>query len=447
MSRRFQRPNREQLFLFPPSLEEWVDGNHIVRFLRDCVEQFDLSSFYSAYKQEGGAPYDPGMMLTTMLYAWCRGIRSSRKIAEACREQVPFRWATGNLCPDHCAFARFFQRHGEAIKNLFAQVLYLCHRTGVLRVGQLYLDGSKIAANASLAANRTLEYLQEEIGRMEEEMRKQDAADKACSDGEELPKELRARQERLARLRQAKESLELTLAAKQAEAQDETASASPPPEKKKRKKSKKTEEEKVPQANMTDPDSRIMRARQGYVQGYNAQAVVNEDQFIVALDVVQDANDLHLLERMLSVLRTSLEAAGIEKRPKMMGGDAGYWLKNRDIAGLERQEELELLIATCNRHKQPKEAPRGRIPKSASTEERMMRKLSTKEGQEKYQKRSWTVEPVFGQIKDCLNGRRFLRRGLEKVRREWSLLCSCLDLRKLFSCLGKRKQTLAAALG
>ena len=461
MSRRFQRADREQMFLLPPSIEEWVNEGHIVRFLQDCVDQFDLSSFYSAYKQEGGAPYDPKMMLTTMLYAWCRGIRSSRKIAEACREQIPFRWATGNLCPDHCAFARFFQRHGESIKELFAQVLYLCHKAGAIQVGQLYLDGSKVGANASLDANKTLEYIREEIKRIEEEMKKQDEADNASQASgrheDELPPELHARKERLERLRQAKARLEMELAVKRAaeekkasETANDTASgtdsASLPEDKKKRGKEEEKKEDKEPKANVTDPDSRIMKSRQGYLQGYNTQVVVTKEQFIIAQEVVQDENDLHLLEKMLSVVQSFLQKAGIEECPEQLAADAGYWRNDVDVPGLE-QEGLELLIATCNPRNQPKEAPRGRIPKSASTKERMRRKLSTKSGREKYKKRKETVEPVFGQIKDCLCARRFLRRSLEKVRHEWSFLCSCLDLRKLFSWIGKRGQKLVEAIG
>ena len=458
MSRRFQRADREQMFLLPPSVEDWVNEGHLVRFLQDCVEQFDLSSFYNAYKQEGGAPYDPKMMLTTMLYAWCRGIRSSRKIAEACREQIAFRWATGNLCPDHCAFARFFQRHGESIKELFAQVLYLCHKAGAIQVGQLYLDGSKVEVNASLSVNQTLEHIREEIKRIEEEMRKQDDADNAsqasgCRE-DELPRELRTRQERLERLRQAKERLEIELAVKHVAEEkkaSETPGGTPPstdstdlPKGTRKKKEKK--EDKAPRANVTDPDSRIMKSRQGHLQGYNTQIVVTKEQFVIAQEVVQDENDLHLLEKMLSVVQSSLEKAGIEERPEQLAADAGYWRNDVDVVGLE-QEGPELLIATCNPRNQPTEAPRGRIPKSASTKERMRRKLSTKSGRGKYKKRKETVEPVFGQLKDCLYARRFLRRGLEKVRREWSLLCSCLDLRKLFSWIGKRGQKLVEAIG
>ena len=209
--------------------------------------------------------------------------------------------------------------------------------------------------------------------------------------------------------------------------------------------SKKKAKKKEARVNVTDADSRIMKGRQGLVQGYNGQAVVNEDQFVVACGVTQDENDLHQLEPMLLELERSLAAAGIEGRAKWLNADAGYWRQDVEVDKLE-QAGPKLLIATCNPKKQPKEAPRGRIPKSATTTERMRRKLSTRAGRATYKKRGITVEPVFGQIKECLNGRRFLRRGLEKAEQEWRLLCGCLNLRKLFVWLGKKGQSLCGAL-
>ena len=137
MSRRFHKANRNQLHLLPISIDQWVADNHLARFLWDCVEQFNLGQFYAAYGDEGAPPYDPQMMLATLLYAWCLGIRSSRRIAKACEDQVPFRWLTGNIQPDHCAFARFRSRHEEAINHLFVQVLSLCHEAGLAKVGKV----------------------------------------------------------------------------------------------------------------------------------------------------------------------------------------------------------------------------------------------------------------------------------------------------------------------
>ena len=163
MRRRFHKANRGQLHLLPISIDQWVEDHHLARFLWDCVEQFNLGQFYAADGDEGAPPYDPQMMLATLLYAWCLGIHSSRRIAKACEDQVPFRWLTGNIQPDHCAFARFRSRHAEAINHLFVQVLSLCHEAGLVKVGKVYLDGTKMQANGALAANRTLAHLEQEI--------------------------------------------------------------------------------------------------------------------------------------------------------------------------------------------------------------------------------------------------------------------------------------------
>ena len=465
MSRRFITANRAQSFLLPPSIDDWVEEGHLVRFIHDCVGQFDLSGFNAAYSREGGSPYDPRMMLTILLYAWCLSIRSSRKIAAACRERIDFRWAAGNIRPDHCAFARFFQRHGEAIKDLCTQVLCLCERAGAIRLGVVSLDGTKVGANASLSANRTLARLREEIERMEAEMRDQDAADEARfgagAVGEELPDKLRRRHDRLACLRLAKERLELELAAERVlaassssegggsfggasssscpeqgalpfgegsdaadgscaepaarpgasvgedasagpalpldEAPTETVQAAPdaagaespssslgceaqateteseietetateikPPEQsgekqsahKSRKKRKKKKDEAKARINTTDPDSRIMKGRQGFIQGYNAQAVVTREQFVVACAVTQEENDLHQLEPMLLEIKRSLAAAGIAALPRKANADAGYWLQDLDIAALEH-DGPELFIATYT----PRTSPRRR---------------------------------------------------------------------------------------
>ena len=468
MSRRFITANRAQSFLLPPSIDDWVEEGHLVRFIHDCVGQFDLSGFNAAYSREGGSPYDPRMMLTILLYAWCLGIRSSRKIAAACRERIDFRWAAGNIRPDHCAFARFFQRHGEAIKDLFTQVLCVCERAGAIRLGVVSLDGTKVGANASLSANRTLARLREEIERMEAEMRDQDAADEARfgagAVGEELPDKLRRRHERLACLRLAKERLELELAAErelaassssegggsfggassspcpeqgalpfgggsdaaggscvepaarpgvsvgedasagpalpsdeakteepaetvqaapdadgaeespssslgceaqatETESESESETETKPPEQsgekpsahKSRKKRKKKKDEAKARINTTDPDSRIMKGRQGFIQGYNAQAVVTREQFVVACAVTQEENDLHQLKPMLLETKRSLAAAGIAALPRKANADAGYWLQDLDIEALEH-DGPELFIATYT----PRTSPRRR---------------------------------------------------------------------------------------
>ncbi len=226
------------------------------------MEPFNLGQFYAAYGDEGAPPYDPQMMLATLLYAWCLGVRSSRRIARACGDQVPFRWLTGNIRPDHCAFARFRSRHEEAINHLFAQVLSLCHEAGLAKVGKVYLDGAKIQASAFLAANRTLAHLEQEIVKMHKEMKDADAADDARHGkdrrGDELPAGLRGKSERLEQ--------ESKLAKR---AEEEQQSGKKKPGRKPASPGFTVNHDR--KANPTDPASRIMKTSQGYVQGFNAQ--------------------------------------------------------------------------------------------------------------------------------------------------------------------------------
>jgi transposase len=443
MRRRFNKPNRSQLHLLPISIDQWVEENHLARFLWDCVEHFNLGQFYAAYGDEGAPPYDPQMMLATLLYAWCLGVRSSRRIAKACEDQVPFRWLTGNIRPDHCAFARFRSRHEEAINHLFAQVLSLCHEAGLAKVGKVYLDGTKIQASASLAANRTLAHLEQEIMKMHKEMKDADAADDARHGkdrrGDELPAGLRGKRERLERLQEAKERLELAATAERLEqesklakrVEEEQQSGKKKPGRKPASPDEVVNHER--KANPTDPASRIMKISQGHVQGFNAQAIVTTGQCIVSAEITQEENDVHQLEPMLAVLAATLEAAGIEDRPQALAADAGYWHDQLEVTELE-QKGPELFVATASRSKaaQAEGSPRGRIPDDITPKQRMARKLRTKAGQAVYKLRSQTVEPVFGQIKSIMGCRSFLRRGLEAVQSEWSLICACFSLRKLY---------------
>ena len=443
MRRRFHKPNRSQLHLLPISIDQWVEENHLARFLWDCVEHFNLGQFYAAYGDEGAPPYDPQMMLAVLLYAWCLGIRSSRRIAQACEDQVPFRWLTGNIRPDHCAFARFRSRHEEAINHLFTQVLSLCHEAGLAKVGKVYLDGTKMQASASLAANRTLAHLEQEIVKMQGEMKDADAADDARHGkdrrGDELPAGLRGKRERLARLQEAKERLELAATAERLaqesklakRAEEEEQSGKKKPGRKPASPDAVVDHER--KANPPDPASRIMKTSQGHVQGFNAQAIVTAGQCIVSAEVTQEENDVHQLEPMLAVLKATLEAAGIEDRPQALAADAGYWHDQLEVTELE-QEGPELFIATASRVKeaQAEGSPQGRIPDDITPKQRMTRKLRTKAGRAVYTLRSQTVEPVFGQIKSIMGCRSFLRRGLEAVQSEWSLICACFNLRKLY---------------
>ena len=446
MQRRFQKANRKQMFLLPPSIDHWVSGEHLARFIWDCVETFDLKPFYDVYADEGAPPYDPQMMLATLLYAWSTGIRSSRLIAKACEEQIPFRWLMANIMPDHCAFARFRSRHEAQISGLFTQILALCQESGLVRLGRVFLDGTKIKGNAALSSSHTKEYFEKEIARLVKESKTADEEEErkygqGLRANDELPENLKSSTERLGRLRQAREVLEKK-AAEERQAQEEVIRKREEEEKQNGKKKggrKPAAPEDVVnherKANATDPESRIMKGKNGFVQGYNSQAVVTEDQIIISAVVTQDENDVHQLGPMLAAAEQDLEEAGIEQIPQALAADAGYWQEGLDVQGIE-QDGPELFIATANRHKEKQAAkqeppPRGRIPDKASKQERMTRKLRTKRGKAVYSLRGQTIEPVFGQIKSIMGFTQFLRRGLKAVQSEWQLICACFNLRKL----------------
>jgi len=440
--------DREQGYLMPPSLREWLDEGHLAWFIVDAVGQMDLSEFYAGYRNDGwgAAAYDPGMMVAVLLYAYCRGIRSSRKIARALEEDVGFRVVAANQRPDFRTLCRFRAEHEEALERLFVQVLRLCREAGLVKLGVVALDGAKVAANAALAANRSYEAIQEEVRRMLAEAKEVDAEEDALFGperrGDELPEGLGRRAERLKRLQEAKarlerEAEEAARATQEhlAQRQEEEASSGRKKRGRKPKVVEPTPAEEA-KANTTDPDSRIMKTRQGYLQGYNIQAIVSRDQIIVAVGVTQEANDVQQLKPMLDTMEHILEAAGIEDRPKTILADAGYWSEANVTTGSE-PEGPELLIATTKDWKQRRllreqGCPRGRIPHGLSSKERMERKLLTKRGRALYKMRAILVEPVYGQIKEGQGFRRFMRRGLDAATSETSLVATSHNLLKLW---------------
>lgn len=440
--------DREQGYLMPPSLRDWLGEGHLAWFILDAVEQVDLGEFFGAYRNDGwgAAAYDPGMMVAVLLYGYCRGLRSSRRIAQALEEDVGFRVVAANQQPDFRTLCRFRAGHEEALERLFVQVLRLCREAGLVKLGVAALDGTKVVANAALAANRSYEAIEEEVQRVLAEAKAVDAEEDARYGpdrrGDELPEGLGRRADRLKRLKEAKarleqEALEVARAAQEKLGQRQAEEAATG--KKKRGRKPAVVEPTPPQeakANTTDPDSRVMKSRQGYVQGYNLQAVVSEDQIIVALGVTQEANDVQQLKPMRGRLKQTLEAAGIEERPRVLLGDAGYW-SEANVRSCTCPEGPELLIATTKDWKQRKAlrergCPRGRIPKGLSLRERMERKLLTRRGRTLYKMRSVLVEPVFGQVKEGQDFRRFMRRGLRAASSEATLIGATHNLLKLW---------------
>lgn len=451
MAHNYTECNRDQLYLLPPSMKEWLPEDHLAWFLIDAVGQMDLSAFHAAHRTDGKGQkaHHPEMMLSVLLYAYCQGERSSRRIERHCLESVPCRILAADTAPDHCAFARFRKRHTQAMKSLFVEILRLCAEAGLVKAGKVNLDGTKMKANASLAANRTEEALAEEIERMLAEAETRDAEeDKAFGKdkrGDELPKNLRSREERRRRLEEARQRLE----GERLEAEETQRRKLEKRERKEDETGKKTrgkppksvedvrKEQEKRKANATAPETRILKTRSGYVQGFNSQAACTDDQIILAADVTIQENDQGLYHPMMASAQENATAAlGEEGKVELGRADAGYC----NVADLEKECDHEILIATkkdWKRRKQIREEPppRGRIPKDLSSTERMERKLRTKRGSEEYKKRSQTIEPVFGQIKSGRGIDSFYGRELFSAQGEWNLICGTHNLLKLFGSL------------
>jgi transposase len=449
MAYNYTECNRDQLYLLPPSMKEWLSEDHFAWFLLDAIGQMDLSAFHGAYRTDGKGQkaHHPEILLSVMLYGYCYGERSSRQLERLCEESVPYRILAANTQPDHCAFARFRQRHETAFKAVFLEVLRLCAEAGVLKVGVVSLDGTKLKANAALSANRTLEGLEKEITAMVSEAAARDAEEDAKYGkdrrGDELPEALRHREDRLRRLRECKAKLEAEKEAarrEQEEKIEQRKAEEAATGQKKRGRAPKTpeaaaEEQAESKANTTDPSSEIMKTRQGYVQGYNAQAVVTEDQYVVAAELTTDANDQQQLHPMLDQAAANLAAVGVEEKIGVGLADAGYGSEKNLTSGSE--DGPELLVNTTKDWKRRKALreeppPRGRIPKGLTATQRMERKLRTKRGAALYRKRAQTVEPVFGQIKDTRRLDRFCRRGETACDSEWAVMCATHNLLKLY---------------
>lgn len=434
--------DRDQSFLMPPSLSDWLPEGHLARFICEVVDQLDLKAFYRRRREDGWgrAAYDPKMMVALLLYSYAIGCRSSRAIERRCVEDIAFRYICANQTPDHATIARFRAEHQSLIAELFTQALRLCVEAGLGKVGLVALDGTRVKANASMSANKTKQAIEQEVKKILEEAEAIDAAEDREQDEErddELPDELQSTRSRLARLRQAKERLEREEQERQAASQQkqkdrETKEAELGRRLRGRKPGPK-KPERPAVANITDPDSRIIKAPHWFVQGYNAQALVSEDQIVLAADLTNETNDIGQLHPMLEQATANLAEAGSTAKVGVLLADAGYY--SEDNVTCQQQDGPEILVATNKGWRHRKEAqknpPRGRIPKDITTKQRMERKLETKRGQGLYKKRSQTVEPVFGQhVVRGFGG--FLRRGLEACRCEWRLENTAHNILKLW---------------
>lgn len=451
LAKTFRFYDPKQSFLMPHSLDDWLPEDHLARYVGEVVDELDITPILESYDEERGyPPYHPTMMVKILVYGYTVGVRSSRKLEQACVDSVPFRFlAAGNL-PKHAAIGEFRRIHLTVLEGLFVQVLRLAKRNGFFKVGTVAIDGTKAKANAALDKNRTHEDLQKEeeveLRRIAKELladaERIDQAEDALhgsTRGDELPKNIRAKSERLTRIREAKKQIEdeAAASAKAVEAKiDERARKEEEAAKQGRKlrgrkplppDSKKAEDAK---RNTTDPDSRILKTRQGYVQGYNAQAAADpESNLILAADITQEANDVHQFNPMLHQVKDNTG-----EMPTRAIGDAGYWSEHETQ---HAPQDVELFIATTKDWKQRKicreaPSPKGRIPKDLSLKERMERKLLTKRGRRIYKLRGCTIEPRFGCIKEEQGMRGFLLRGTKGARCEWRLTCNGHNLLRMW---------------
>jgi transposase len=441
MAREFLPYDLDQQYLLPPSLKDWLPAEHLVFFVSDVVDSLDLSAILCEYEKNelrGRPGYDPAMLTKLLLYGYTQGTTSSRKLERATYEEVPYRVLAGNQHPDHDSIAAFRKRHLPALAGLFTQVLRLCQEAGLIKLGHVALDGSKIKANAS--KHKAMSYAR--LQRSEEELRKEverllaDAErtdreeDRLYGDkrGDELPAELAFREGRLKKIREAKAALEEEArreaekeAARQEErtrereekeaAQGHRFGGNPPriPD------PKKAVPAPTKQKNFTDPQSCLMQdgATGGFIQAYNAQVAVDEhSQVIVACALSAQPNDIYGFLPLLDETER-----GLGRLPEKISADSGFYSHANMTEA--RSRRLDAHVPPPRRLSDPQA-------------EEMREKLRTPDGEDLYRRRKAVVEPVFGQIKGARDFRQFSFRGLAAVQDEWQLVCLTHNLLKLF---------------
>jgi transposase len=457
MPQNFLPCDREQVLLMPPSLSEWLPEDHFAWFVLAAVEEMDLSAFYASYRLDGHgrAAHDPSMMVALLLYAYARGERSSRAIERACVEDVAHRVITANQVPDHSTIARFRQRHQSALAGLFSDVLSLCADAGLAGVAVIAVDGTKVHADASRDSTRDYDQIAAEI------LAEADAVDLAEDErfgearGDELPIELSSPQGRRSWLREAKRRLDEKRAVE--------ARPIPAPRPARLQEAKRRLEEdhatecranadyeayrsrgrmkngrrfgRPPNAyqpperpagkvNVTDPDSQLVKTMRGWIQGYNAQAVTNEHQIVVAAEVTTNSPDFGHLEPMLDAVEAELAKAEIDDRPDVVLADAGYWHQQQMENIVDRGVQV-LIPPDSSRRKANRPGWDGGIYAF------MRRVLATDHGSALYRKRQWMIEPVFADAKFNRRLDRFLRHGRAACRSEWHIINATGNLLKL----------------
>jgi transposase len=466
VSKTFRAFAPDQMLLLPPSLDEWLPEDHLARFVAELVDEvLDLSPILASYTEKRGyPPYDPRLMVRLLIYGYTTGVRSSRAIERKCIDDVAFRYLSAGTGPDYRSISRFRARHLDALAGIFTQSLHLAPKLGMVTMGRVALDGTKLQANASRRKAMSYTRLVGKEERIEAEIAELEAAARSLLDDAEavdaaedavfgangkdtdLPAELDRREKRLARLQAARAQIEAEAAekarkhAEDKERRRQNRSGGHDPgavEIAGRDAAATARPKDKAQANFTDPDSRIMKNGDGaYIQAYNAQAVVDDaHQIITAADLTTNPADALNYTTMLD---QSAANTGIHARQAL--ADAGYCSEANLAAAASRKtgHGTDTFMATGRLAHDEKvnPAPRGRIPADATLRERMARKLRTKPGRAAYARRKAIVEPVFGQIMTCQDGRRLLLRGEAGARAEWQLLAACHNLRKIFGHTG-----------
>ena len=506
MPQNFIASRREQGFLLPPDLREWLQADHLAWFVIDAVAEMDLGDFYAAYRADGHgrAAYEPSVMVALILYAFATNVRSSRAIERHCRQDVAYRVITGNLVPDHATIARFICRHEQALSDLFGAVLGLCDRAGLVKRGVVSIDGTRIAGNASPEVNREFDQIASEI--VADAKATDEAEDERYGDarGDELPEQLRTpegrreffgqvkrereredehreltepeperaeelslelyakeivghgRQGRDAWLREGKRQLEqhrwenpdpiprsrkqrLLLSAERLESDLDVERRSNEAYEAYRAQGRMRDGRRfgrpanpyqpptVPagKVNTTDPDSRPIPIGFGFVQGYNAQAAVNEQQIVLAAETTNISTDFSQLDPMVTATLHELRRAGIDQPPEAVAADAGYW-NEQHMDEVVANKHIPVLVAPDKGTRAP---PKRWLSSGRATWMRSV--LGSEHGHERYRKRKQTVEPLFGNTKHNSGVHRFHRRGRTKVRLEWRLLMMAHNLNKV----------------
>jgi len=450
MAKKYRHYDPNQTLLLPPNLNDWLPEDHLARFISKVVDDLDLSKILDYYEAEsrGAPPYDPIMMTKVRMYADCVGKPSSRIIEKSMVEDIAFRFLGAGNFPDFRTISDFRKIHLEPLADLFHQVLSLCELAGLVKMKTTATDGVKIKANASIDKNHTEETIDKKMEKykkiareiIEEGIRIDEEEDRVLgrdNSGWRMPKDA------LERFRRAKAELEqkkqeeleeykgkLEVRRQKEEETGKKLRGRKPKHPKTKKRKSETGKVKKPVANITDPESRLMKTRRGFIQGYNGQITVDADtQIIVATDLVQDQNDI---QQLVPMLDQAIENTG--KTPENATADAGY---DNEEQIMKFQDKINIYIPTQKDWKQRKAMreqppPRGRIPKNLSSRGRRERRLLTKKGKEIYKKRGSSVEPVIGQIKSGRGLGKLLLRGKKKGRSEWKMYCMGHNLLKLW---------------